>query len=129
MQYIQDRQWHFMDVVFRGSVKACGDMEAALISLLKGIAGCYNIKPGREGISLSNPETCHCYIVYAAAGRGVGLGRARQLAADVPATRREGDLCEMVGHRCFQRADKKSKGMYACVYILRMHVCMCGNAW
>ena len=80
LDYMQGGQWHFMDVVFRGSVMASGDMEAALISLLKSIPGCYNIKPGREGINASSPATCHCYIVYAAAGHGIGLKRARQLA-------------------------------------------------
>ena len=81
--YSKEGQWVFMDVVFRGSVQACHDMERTLIKLLRGIAGCYNIKPGGEGISALTKETCHCYIVYAAAGHGVGLKRARDLATAV----------------------------------------------
>ena len=81
--YAQDGDWVFMDVVFRGSVQACHEMERTLIKLLQGIAGCYNIKPGGEGISVLTEATCHCYIVYAAAGLGVGLKRARHLATAV----------------------------------------------
>ena len=77
-EYLEsDGFWAAMEVVFQGSVQDCHAMERSLIYILKNIPGCYNVKPGGEGISVRTIATCHCYLVYAPAGHGKALRSVR----------------------------------------------------
>ena len=79
--YVRERMWMFMDIMVASSPGVCRELEIALIARLQSVAGCYNIKPGGEGISKSGstPDsvgtdgTCYCYVVFAPAGGGRGL--------------------------------------------------------
>ena len=76
--YMRDRQWMFMDVMVADSAEECRCLEQELIAALKLLAGCYNEKPGGEGISSlgGGSPSCHCYAVYAPAGSGIGVRQA-----------------------------------------------------
>lgn len=73
--YMLERQWMFMDVMVADSAEECRCLEQELIAVLKPLAGCYNEKPGGEGISSRGgaSPSCHCYAVYAPAGSGIGV--------------------------------------------------------
>ena len=80
--YNKDQTWMFMDVIHAGSAAQCCWLERALIFRLGSIRGCHNASGGGEGISTvtsaagGESPLCHCYIVYAPAGSGVGLRAA-----------------------------------------------------
>ena len=80
--YNKDQIWMFMDVMHAGSAAQCCWLEKALIFRLGSIPGCHNASGGGEGISAvssaagGESSSCHCYIVYAPAGSGVGLRAA-----------------------------------------------------
>ena len=80
--YVGEQTWQFMDVMHAGSPTECCWLERALIFRLGSIPGCHNGSAGGEGISAVTSEAtgespvCHCYIVYAPAGSGVGLRAA-----------------------------------------------------
>ena len=74
--YVTEQTWMFMDVLHRGPVGECRSLEIDLIARLRAIAGCYNEKPGGEGISENSsgvPVECYCYCVFAPAGSGLGV--------------------------------------------------------
>ena len=79
--YVLERMWMFMDVMVASSPLKCRELEITLIAQLQSVSGCYNIKPGGEGISSSDSTaatagthaTCYCYVVFAPAGGGRGL--------------------------------------------------------
>jgi hypothetical protein len=76
--YLQERMWHFMDLLFVGCAQKCRRLEIALIAETRSIAGCQNEAPGGEGVAAGSEvaDPCYCYVVVAAAGHGLGLGRA-----------------------------------------------------
>ena len=80
--YIMEMKWMFMDIVHAGTAAECSWLEKALIFRLGSIRGCHNASAGGEGISVvtsaagGESPLCHCYIVYAPAGSGVGLRAA-----------------------------------------------------
>ena len=89
--YQTEQIWSFMDVSHRGPVAECRALEIALLSRLRNIPGCYNHKPGGEGISensATSSSECYCYSVFAPAGHGRSLHaewqerRKRALAAE-----------------------------------------------
>lgn len=87
--YVTEETWMFMDVMHMGSAEECRTLEIDLIARLRKIPGCYNHKPGGEGISAHSAAStsCYCYAVYAPAGSGASvhkawLSRMRQLALD-----------------------------------------------
>ena len=76
--YLQERMWHFMDLLFVGCAQKCRRLEIALIAETRSIAGCQNEAPGGEGVAAGSEvaDPCYCYVVVAAAGHGLGLRRA-----------------------------------------------------
>ena len=74
--YAPEQIWTFMDVLHRGRVAECRALEIDLIARLRDVPGCYNDKPGGEGISANSATCsaeCHCYAVFAPAGSGLGV--------------------------------------------------------
>ena len=74
--YQKEQMWQFMHVMYVGPPQSCRLLEIALISNLRSIAGCYNERPGGEGVSAtssSSAPACYCYAVYAPAGSGIGM--------------------------------------------------------
>ena len=71
--YVAERRWHFMDVMCSDESKNIRDLEFQLVRCLKHFPGCQNDADGGGGISPNTPGTCHCYMVFAKAGDGVGL--------------------------------------------------------
>ena len=73
--YRTEQMWMFMHVMYAGLDQNCRSLEIALIQKLKNIPGCYNERPGGEGVSStsSSGSTCHCYAVFAPAGDGVSV--------------------------------------------------------
>ena len=71
----------FMDVMHMGSAEECRALEIDLIARLRKVPGCYNHKPGGEGISahsnVAASTSCYCYAVYAPSGSGVSVHTAR----------------------------------------------------
>lgn len=94
--YAHERRWMFMDVMHVDTPEVCCRLETDLITALKPMAGCYNTRPGGEGISLHGGAStcggasppCHCYAVYAPAGSGVGVQAAWRLRSDANANAR-----------------------------------------
>ena len=84
--YATEERWMFMDVIMcAGSVEQCRALEIDLIARLQKVPGCYNIKPGGEGIFSASGKllACYCSAVYAPAGSGVSARaawRARKAA-------------------------------------------------
>ena len=85
--YIKERVWHLMDVVLRGPANLCRVLEMQLISAMGLVQGCYNLKPGGEGVGKDQTYGCCVYLVVAEAGHGMGLSVAwtkrRKLLAGV----------------------------------------------
>ena len=48
---------------FFGTGAVCRLLEIALIGALRDMPGCYNIKPGGEGISVESADKCYTYFV------------------------------------------------------------------
>ena len=78
--YVLEHIWMFMDIMVASSPLECRELEITLIAQLQSVSGCYNIKPGGEGIRSSDSTppagtdgTCYCYVVFAPAGGGRGL--------------------------------------------------------
>ena len=74
--YDTEQTWMFMDVMHHGTVEECRSLEIDLIARLQHLPGCYNVKPGGEGISAHSSTSssgCYCYAVYAPAGSGVSI--------------------------------------------------------
>ena len=74
--YHREGIWHFMDVVLEGRADICRDMEKSLIHAFRRIPGCYNERPGGEGVSPHCRHMCRVYLVVAEAASGIGLGTA-----------------------------------------------------
>jgi hypothetical protein len=79
--YLHDRQWHVMEVCWRGPANICRALEIDLIAATRGISGCYNDSPGGEGVRPDRAHMCFVYLVCAAAGTGMSLGKAWELRA------------------------------------------------
>ena len=81
--YGREEMWLAMDVVYRGDAQTCRMLETRLIEILKRIPGCYNQKPGGEGISSTTDHKCTVYFVFAPCGGGVGsiVAHRRRLRA------------------------------------------------
>ena len=75
--YATEQTWMFMDVLHCGPAGECRALEIDLIARLIAMAGCYNEKPGGEGISANSSGVpvmpCYCYCVFAPAGSGLGV--------------------------------------------------------
>jgi len=73
--YRTEKMWMFMHVMYAGLAQDCRRLEIALIEKLKGVTGCYNERPGGEGVSSTSlsGSTCYCYAVFAPAGAGVSV--------------------------------------------------------
>ena len=71
--YAKEGIWRFMDVVVHGPAIFCRHLEIELISAFKAIPGCYNEKPGGEGVSKDRTHPCFVYLVVADAGHGHAL--------------------------------------------------------
>ena len=79
--YITEERWMFMDVLHRCPVAERCTLETDLITQLGNIPGCYNDKPGGEGISkhsTTSSSECYCYDLFAPAGSGLGVHEDRQ---------------------------------------------------
>ena len=74
--YVHEKMWMFMDVMHSGSANECRSLEKDLIQSVRRLPGCYNTRPGGEGVRSATPGTCYCYAVYAPAGSGVGVHAA-----------------------------------------------------
>ena len=74
--YVHEKMWMFMDVMHSGSADECRSLEKDLIQSVRRLPGCYNTRPGGEGVRSATPGTCYCYAVYAPAGSGVGVHAA-----------------------------------------------------
>jgi hypothetical protein len=68
--YRREGIWQFMDVVLCGSARVCRQWEIDLIFALQSFAGCYNVKPGGEGVGKERTYICYLYIVVCDAGSG-----------------------------------------------------------
>jgi hypothetical protein len=79
--YLHDRQWHVMEVCWRGPANICRALEIDLIAATRGISGCYNDSPGGEGVRPDRTHTCFVYLVCAAAGTGMSLRKTWELRA------------------------------------------------
>ena len=71
--YLADGIWCEMVVVATGPANLCRRLEIDLISALRGVAGCYNVAPGGEGVSPEREHLCYVYIVIGRAGTGRSL--------------------------------------------------------
>ena len=80
--YAKEGIWRLMDVVVRGPANVCRQLEIELISALSTVQGCYNQKPGGEGVGKDRVHLCFVYLVVADAGHGhvlqVSCKRRRQ---------------------------------------------------
>ena len=106
--------WTFMDVMYAGTRAECRLLEIALISRLGPIPGCYNTRPGGEGISASGGASaplCYCYTVFSPAGHGKGL-QAQWLSS---MTGRLPDVREKEQHRLA----RKEMASSAWIHIVR----------
>lgn len=74
--YRREGLWHFMDQILEGRADECRQLEIALIAACGQIAGCYNDKPGGEGVNPARTHMCVVYAVVSAAAEGVGLQSA-----------------------------------------------------
>jgi hypothetical protein len=71
--YAKEGIWRLMDVVVRGPANVCRQLEIELISALGPVQGCYNEKPGGEGVGKDKVHLCFVYLVVADAGHGHAL--------------------------------------------------------
>jgi hypothetical protein len=71
--YMREGIWRFMDVLLAGPAFQCRAWEISLIRALKAVPGCYNEKPGGEGVAPTRDHRCYVYAVVADAGGGLGL--------------------------------------------------------
>lgn len=71
--YAREGIWRFMDVLLAGYAFRCRAWEISLIRALKDVPGCYNEKPGGEGVAPTRDHRCFLYLVVADAGGGLGL--------------------------------------------------------
>jgi len=71
--YVGEGIWCCMDVVAYGPANRCRQLEIDLISALRGVAGCYNVGPGGEGVHPDREHLCYVYIVIGQAGKGRSL--------------------------------------------------------
>ena len=62
-----------MDVVVRGPANVCRQLEIELVSALSTVQGCYNQKPGGEGVGKDRVRLCFVYLVVADAGHDHAL--------------------------------------------------------
>ena len=74
--YALEGLWHFMDVLLEGPADLCRDLEIQLIAAFGCVLGCYNDKPGGEGVNPTRKHVCSVYVVMANASSGVGLRNA-----------------------------------------------------
>jgi hypothetical protein len=85
--YTKERVWHLMDVVLAGPANLCRVLEMQLISAMGLVQGCYNLKPGGEGVGKDQTYRCCVYLVVAEAGHGMAVSVAwtkrRKLLAGV----------------------------------------------
>jgi hypothetical protein len=71
--YAKEGIWRFMDVVVSAPANFCRHLEIELISAFRAVPGCYNEKPGGEGVSKDRVHLCFVYLVVADAGHGHAL--------------------------------------------------------
>ncbi len=74
--YCRDQMWMHMDLVFKGSAEECRQLEMSLISQLSSLGGCYNDKPGGEGVQAGASHECYTYFIMAPCGEGLSLRSA-----------------------------------------------------
>jgi len=74
--YQHESVWLCMDVVWKGPANQCRELEIRLIRSLQQLPGCYNQRPGGDGVAPHRDHTCFCYMVLAPAGLGRGLASA-----------------------------------------------------
>jgi hypothetical protein len=74
--YFKEGIWQFMCVCWTGGAQECRQAEISLITASRNLAGCYNLKPGGEGVSPERTHSCSVYLVLAAAGHGISLQSA-----------------------------------------------------
>ena len=77
--YVKEKIWLGMDLLFEGPAELCRQLEKTLLRSCQQIPGCYNIRPGGEGVAAGSMHRCFCYIVFAPVGDGIPLYRARAL--------------------------------------------------
>ena len=77
--YVKGNIWLGMKLLFEGPAELCRQSETILIGSCQQIQGCYNIRPGGEGVAAGSMHRCFCYIVFAPVGDGIPLHRARAL--------------------------------------------------
>ena len=70
--------WQFMDVLVQARASTCCMLEKLLIrsmGSMTGCVGCYNEKPGGEGVQNDSGHDCFVYLTVAEAGHGRDLAK------------------------------------------------------
>ena len=76
--YQHEGPWQFMDVLVQARASTCCVLEKLLIRSLgsiSGCLGCYNVKPGGEGVQADSGHDCFVYLTIAEAGHGRDLAK------------------------------------------------------
>jgi hypothetical protein len=76
--YQHEGPWQFMDVLVQARASTCCILEKLLIrsmGTIRGCFGCYNEKPGGEGVQNDSDHDCFVYLTIAEAGHGRDLAR------------------------------------------------------
>ena len=106
--YVGEGIWCCMDVVAYGPANRCRQLEIDLISALRGVAGCYNVGPGGEGVHPDREHLCYVYIVIGQAGKGRSLtataAEMRRLKATAICSGKGGQDKQGPSKASFQRA-------------------------
>ena len=76
--YHTEKVWLAMDLAFQAPAEMCRRLEIELIKALKSTPGCYNIKPGGEGVSTGADYKRFVYFVIAPCGEGISLREAHR---------------------------------------------------
>ena len=61
----------FMDVVWQGPAQSCRNLERDLTQAVRSIPGCYNDKPGGEGVKV---DATHTRVSGILSSRSVAMG-------------------------------------------------------
>ena len=71
-----ERTWHFMDVVWSGPANESRNLEINLISALRGLPGCRNVRAGGDGVRPDRKHLSFTFLVVAECGHWSPLDRS-----------------------------------------------------
>jgi len=77
--YAAERMWMCLDIIFSGPAESRRQLEIQLIRAVRRVPGCYNVKPGGEGMQRGSLLPCFAYFALAPCGDGVSPEVAYEL--------------------------------------------------